>query len=347
MELILAGVRALRREEAERFTRNLDWNLLRTFIAIVQEGGITAAANRLLLKQPTVSTALKRLEGHVGKRLIDRGGGRFSVTAAGDLLYREAVEVQGSIGRLAVVMRDVREEISGHVTIGMASHVVFPILDHVLGEFSRAHPAVSYAVDVSTSGEVVRWLLEKHTSMGICLVHRRHPKLAYEPLFREHFGFFCGPSHRFFGRRDLELSDLEGEASVSFRTDALQDALRPVALLRAELRMDDTIRGTSSHLEEVRRMIVAGVGIGPLPIHVMARDVADGLLWRLPPYDDPPAIDIHLVWNPVTRLNRAEEGLLSMLRERAAAVPFEDRTYPPAIPRGGPAPDQGESDSSP
>ncbi len=319
----------MKREDAEKFTRNLDWNLLRTFIAIVQEQGITAAANRLLLKQPTVSTALKRLEGHVGRRLIDRGGGRFAVTAAGDLLYREALEVQGSIGRLAVVMREVREEISGHVSIGMASHVVFPILDRVLGDFSRAHPAVSFTVDVSTSGEVVRWLLEKHTSMGICLVHRRHPKLTYEPLFREHFGFFCGPSHRFFGRDDLVLADLEGEPSVSFRTDALHDALRPVALLRAGLRMDDTIRATSSHLEEIRRLIIAGVGIGPLPIHVMARDVADGLLWRLPPYDDPPAIDIHLVWNPATHLNRAEDGLLTLLRNEAAAVPFAERTYPP------------------
>jgi DNA-binding transcriptional LysR family regulator len=331
----------MKREEADRFTRNLDWNLLRTFIAIVQQGGITAAANRLLLKQPTVSTALKRLEEQVGRKLIDRRpGGRFAVTDAGDLLYREALEVQGSISRLAVVMREVREEIRGHVTIGMASHVVFPILDRALADFSGAHPAVTYAIDVSTSEEVINWVLEKRASFGVCLVHRRHPKIAYEPLFREHFGFFCGPTHRFFGRDDLTLADLEGEPSVSFRTDALHDALRPIALLRASLQMDDTIRGTSSHLEEVRRLIISGVGIGPLPIHVMARDVADGLLWRLPPYDNPPAIDIHLAWNPVTRMNRAESGLLSLLKERAAALPFDQRTYPTA------ATDQGAGRAS-
>ena len=36
----------------ERFAHNLDWNLLRTFAVVVEEGSITAAANRLLLQQP-------------------------------------------------------------------------------------------------------------------------------------------------------------------------------------------------------------------------------------------------------------------------------------------------------
>jgi DNA-binding transcriptional LysR family regulator len=44
----------------ERFAHNLDWNLLRTFAVVVEEGSITAAASRLLLQQPAVSMALKR-----------------------------------------------------------------------------------------------------------------------------------------------------------------------------------------------------------------------------------------------------------------------------------------------
>lgn len=314
--------------DGEKLARNLDWNLLRSFIAIVEEGGISAAANRLLLKQPTVSNALKRLEGHLGRRLVDRGPGRFQVTAAGELLYREALEIHGTVARLAVGLRELRDEIQGQVTIALASHVVFPAFDETLTAFSERHPRASYSVEVSTSAEVVRRVLEKRATLGLCLVHRQHPKLNYEWMFREHFGFFCGPRHRFFGRSDLALHDLEGEPSVSFSTDALQDALRPVAILRTQIRMDDTIRGTSSNLEEVRRMITAGIGIGPLPIHVMARDVQAGLLWQLPPYDTPPAIDIYLVWNPVTRMNRAEAAFLELLRERVAALPAAQRKFP-------------------
>jgi len=74
-------------------------------------------------------------------------------------------------------------------------------------------------------------------------------------------------------------------------------------------------------------MIIAGLGIGPLPIHVVARDVRDGLLWRLPPYESPPAIDIYVVWNPQTHLNRAEARLLDSLRRAIDAKPLSARTY--------------------
>ena len=66
-------------------------------------------------------------------------------------------------------------------------------------------------------------------------------------------------------------------------------------------------------------MIVAGLGIGPLPLHVAAEDVRAGRLWRLPPYKAPPAIDVHLVTSPRARANRAEAAFLETLRACLAA----------------------------
>lgn len=314
--------------DTERLARTLDWNLLRTFVVIVDEGGITAAARRLLLRQPSVTNALKRLEDQLGRRLIERGGGRFALTEAGRLLYDECVEIYGNVWRLATILRDVREEVSGHVTIAMASHVVCPPFDAALSDFHRRHPQATLSIEVATSAAVVQAVLQKQASFGVALVHRRLAPLRYRQVFREHFGFFCGPGHRLFGRRGLSLADLREESFVSFKTDRLTDALRPVALLRAQEAIEDRIVGTSSHLEEVRRLIIAGLGIGPLPIHVVERDVADGLLWRLPPYETPPAIDIFLVSHPRAQLNRAERALIMILEEHLDALPIEDRTYP-------------------
>jgi len=74
-------------------------------------------------------------------------------------------------------------------------------------------------------------------------------------------------------------------------------------------------------------MIISGVGVGPLPVHVVTRDVEDGLLWRLPPYADAPEIDIYLVTNPAARLNRAEQYFIEDLMTRVDAIPFEQREY--------------------
>lgn len=72
----------------------LDWNLLRTFLAIVQEGSISRAAVRLHLTQPAVSLALKRLEERLGENLIARSGSSFTVTTAGELVYRQTCRLK-------------------------------------------------------------------------------------------------------------------------------------------------------------------------------------------------------------------------------------------------------------
>lgn len=310
-----------------RLVWNLDWNLLRTFLVIVEQGGITAAANALRLKQPTVSNALRRLEEHLSKRLILRGPARFEVTPAGLLLYDEAIEIFGSISRLGTLIRDMDEEVSGHVVLAMASHVISPVLDEVLSQFHQRHRMATLSIDVITSQDAIQAVRQRQASLAICLVHEKQPHLDYLRLFREYFGFYCGPRHRLFGRKGLALSDLRGETSVAFKTDRLTDALRPVALVRAQAELEERIVGSSSNLEEVRRMILAGLGIGALPLHVARKDVQAGLLWHLPPYDDPPAIDIHIVTNPRSRLNRAEKNLIAMLRETVAQVPFAQRDY--------------------
>ena len=74
-------------------------------------------------------------------------------------------------------------------------------------------------------------------------------------------------------------------------------------------------------------MIIAGLGIGPLPLHVVREDVERGRLWRLPPYESPPAIDVHVVWNPHSKPNRAEVAMLKGLTDLIAQTPMEKRIY--------------------
>lgn len=314
-------------ERPDRLVRELDWNLLRTFVVLAEAGSVTAAAERLLLKQPTVSSALKRLEQRLGRKLIDRSPGRFELTEAGRMLHREAVDIQGSILRLGTLMRDVTDEVRGHVRISMASHVYCPLFDEALSDFHQAHPAASISIEVDASRTILQQVMASRTSLAVCLVHKRSPRLEYRRLFREYFGLFCGPRHPLFGRTDLTLEDLAGQSSVSFVTDQMDDALRPVTIMRASANLEDRVVGTSANLEEVRRMIVAGLGIGPLPIHVARRDIKDGLLWRLPPYDKVPAIDVHVAWNPRARANRAEQILLRGILDKIEATPMSDRTY--------------------
>lgn len=313
--------------DPEKFLRELDWNLLRSFVTIVQSGGISKAASIMGLSQPTVSAALKRLEGHVGKKLIDRGPATFGLTEAGHQLYREAIEIHGSVLRLATVLRDVSDVIKGHVRVAIASHVVSPLLDDCLGEFHRKHPLATIEIEVMASRQVQARLVQRSASVGVCLALVQQEKLRYIKMFTEYFGIFCGRAHPLFGQTNIEKSALAGQSSVSFVTDQMNDALRPVTLMRAELGLSDHLVGSSPNLEEVKRMICSGLGIGPLPVHVARRDVESGLLWRLPPYEGLPKIDVNVAWNPNAKLNRAEQAFLDLLVMKIEGTPLAERNY--------------------
>jgi len=307
---------------------DLDWNLLRTFVVIVEEGSITRGASRLMRTQPTISSALRRLEEQVGRRLVERGGGRFALTQHGEVLYRESRKVLDALGQLGGLLSDADQEVTGAIRIAMASYVVFPPFDQLLGRFHRRYPAVTFTLDVMPSVEVIRTVRDGLCSFGICLLSHQRRRLTTEMLFREQFGFFCGSGHPLFGREDVTAEEMRDSTYVSFKTDQLTDALHPVAELRRSLQLGEEPTGTSSHLEEVRRMIMAGMGIGSLPVHAMARDVRDGRLWQLPPYEDLPAVDVHMVTNERTRLDRGEQILIAMIREYINSTDPAERSYP-------------------
>jgi DNA-binding transcriptional LysR family regulator len=311
----------------ERLARDLDWNLLRVFLALAEAGSVTRAAERLSLKQPSVSAALKRLEARVGTRLIDRARGRFALTAAGERMLAEAQEVQAAILRLADRIAQVEGQVTGHVTVALASHVVSPVFDAVLARFMADHPGATVTLEVMTSRDALALVEARRASFAICLVSAPPPALRVEPFYRERFGLFCGRGHGLFGRRDVVEAELAGLAAVSFQTDREGDVLEGVTSLRRRLGMGERVVGQSANLEEVRRMIELGIGIGPLPLHVVAGDVAAGRLWQLPPYGGLPVVEVQLVSHPGLRQNPAEAVLLGALQAAVARVPIEARSY--------------------
>jgi len=81
-----------------------DWDNLRVFLALAEEGSLTAAAKRLRVSHPTVARRIKALEDAVGTRLFDRLPDRFQPTeTALELLHdvKEMERASQSIGRRA------------------------------------------------------------------------------------------------------------------------------------------------------------------------------------------------------------------------------------------------------
>ncbi len=311
----------------QRFPWNLDWNLLRTFMVVVEQGGISKAADFLGLKQPTVSAALKRLEQATGKHLVVRKPNEFTVTRPGQALYTECANIFGTISQLPSLLDENRTELRGHLSIAITSSVISEHFNDILSNFSKAHPYVTYSFSVHESEDVQTMVNQNRASFGICLLSKIPRNLNSVILYREFFGLYCGARHPLFNAKEINPKDLEDEPFVAFQTEAEGGPLNAISWLRARLGLATEWRGVSSSLNEIRRLIMANIGIGALPLHVAKQDVLAGKIRQLPPYDDLPMVNIYLITNPARRQSDAEAAFLTACKAELSAVDIEERTY--------------------
>lgn len=199
--------------------------------------------------------------------------------------------------------------------------------DDILSRFSQAHPHVTYSFTVEESDDVVTTVSQNRASLGICLLSKQPESLTTTVLYREYFGLFCGARHPLFHAAEIHPGDIEGEPFVAFQTEAEGGPLEAIARLRARAGLANSWRGVSSNLTEIRRLIMANIGIGALPLHVAQRDEVAGYVRQLPPYDDLPMVSIYLVINPARRQSNAEAAFLTTCMTELSKISLEERTY--------------------
>jgi DNA-binding transcriptional LysR family regulator len=298
----------------ERLSRQLDWNLLRTFIAIVQYGGISRAAEHIHLTQPAVSQALKRLETQLDHKLIERNARLFEVTEAGQLIYAKALDIQNQVSRLGQVVKAEKGKVFGHLRLLFASRLKTQVLDDILQKFHERHSAITIHIDVLPSAEIQALIHQGLASFGFCLLRGKPKGLNAELLIRQRYGLYCGKSHAYFGSTTVSMDDLRFQDFVSFPSDKFVGVLSPLTAFRAQHMYEGRVVATSINLEEIIRLTEVGIGIGLLPIHIAEERVATGQLWQLPPLKGIGPIDINLLWNPATEMSEAEKLFLEFSR---------------------------------
>ncbi len=124
----------------------LDFDLLRTFVAIADSGNLTRAGERLLLSQPTVSLQMKRLEDQLGRKLMERTPRAVRLNADGELLLSYARRILTLSDE--AVARLVEPGVKGNVRLGTPEDFATTHLSNVLSRFAQAHPNV--ALEVTT-----------------------------------------------------------------------------------------------------------------------------------------------------------------------------------------------------
>ncbi|MEI4261613.1 LysR family transcriptional regulator [Roseovarius sp. D0-M9] len=300
---------------------DLNWNLLRVFYIVASEQSVTRAAKRLGLSQPSVSNGLRRLEDQLGRRLVIRDSRHFELTPCGTKILAECVQIFDSASRISAIVGADETGERGLVRYQIVSNLASPMLDEIMRLFHQRHRAVTFQGEIQNSQIIVRNILENRLNLGICLLAEPQPGLCALRLFREEFSLFCGAEHPLFGQRRVSIEDVESEPFVSFACATQGAGLEPMSTLLAGTRLGRHIIGLSTNMEEVRRMIVSGLGIGVLPLMTAQQDIRDGALWPLRITDEPIGADVYLVHAQPERLAPAERNFVAIVHELIALYP--------------------------
>ncbi len=305
------------RAARERLLRNLDWNLLYLFITIIEEGGITAAAHKLALSQPSVSNGLKRLEEQLGVRLLLRRKGVFALTYQGRRVYEDVAAISRIINKMADNFTHDDDSISGTISIAVASHVHSPAFDATLADFHQHYPKVTYNVSVLPSEEIIAAVANGKFKLGLCTMQKEQAGLQFELIGYEQMAFYCGRTHPLYQQNEITPAHLSGLPYVSFERDQPAQGLHAIFALRNKHGFWGDLIAVSPNDEEVRRLIMAGVGFGVLTVYGATPYVQRGDLWQLPPYNELPVVEIYLASNTHQPLSQAEALFMQQLQQQA------------------------------
>jgi DNA-binding transcriptional LysR family regulator len=122
----------------------LDTDQLRSFLAIVDSGSFTKAAERVHKTQSAVSMHIRRLEEQLGCALFVKQGRGARLTAEGERLIEFARRmIQVEAGALAALSR---KGLRGAVRLGMPDDYAESFLAEILSRFNRRHPFVEVSV---------------------------------------------------------------------------------------------------------------------------------------------------------------------------------------------------------
>jgi DNA-binding transcriptional LysR family regulator len=232
------------------------------------------------------------------------------------------------MSRLDTELDDRSEDITGSIRLLTVSRIESGVYDEFLADFHRMHPRIDLHIEILRSSDIISSLLQKTATAGLALCRVAVDKLEQRCFLRQRYAMYCGRHHRLFGRAALSMDDLLAENFVSFTSDQIGDSLSPLTVFRDQRGFTGRIVAASPSLDEVRRLIFAGYGIGCLPEHIVRDDIAQQRLWRLPPEEGLIDVDVDLLWHRARKMNPAEQAFLDGMDRTMKRYALPERLAP-------------------
>jgi DNA-binding transcriptional LysR family regulator len=274
------------------------------FVAIVEKGSLTAAANQLGRSLQSVSRSLAALEREVGVELVRRTTRRSSYTDAGLTFYRRLSAALGEIEAAKRETANRRAEASGLLRVSASGAFAPLYIVPALPDFLTAHPLVD--IDLALSDAYVD-LVGEGFDLAIRIGELPDSSLKARLLANSRRVVFAAPGYLAQHGRPRRPEDLPQHQCI-VRTAARDGNAWPFRIDGRLKAIKVTGRFRSSSAVTANEAAARGLGITTAPLWqvrpLLDRGAVELILTRF----EPPPVSIHAVW-PATRVLPARTQL--------------------------------------
>ena len=245
-----------------------DWSLVRSFLAVLEQGSLLAAARQLQSSQPTIGRHMAELESQLGLVLFDRTGRGLVPTEAALRLANAARDMQSGADQLARSVAGVDRSAAGTVRITASQPVSCYVLPPLLAQMRLSLPDVQVEL---VSSNAVSNLLQREADIAVRMVQpkqatviaRRVGKVAIKACAHQDYLRRRGLPHQPADLLEHQLigGDRNGDILKAFAARGL-----PVLREQFAFRTDDLI--------VIWQAVRAGLGIGFVSEHLLRTDPA-------------------------------------------------------------------------
>lgn len=255
-----------------------------TFVTVLSEGSMTAAADKLYLTQPAVSQQIRNLEEELGVEILVRGVRQIKPTPQGEILFEYARKILQTVQQAEIAIKSIGAELKGQLRIGTLNSIGLHLMSPIVSRLLRNNPNLSVRVDYEKGDELLKMF--KKGLIDVVIL----PDIA-----QEFFTSLEGVESRFLLKEEMwlvgsgkdtdipqqaEFSDLNDFPFVNFIAEypgfekTIQEKIKS-----CELNIGPIFE--SSNVGTLKRVIETGLGWGFLPAHSVKKQVRSGRLTRV------------------------------------------------------------------
>ncbi len=236
---------------------------LKYFLEVAKTLNISRASERLGVSQPSLSTALKRLEEVLGVELLIRSKTGVQLSAEGKAFELKAKELLKSWEELTSTLHKSKIEPNGHFSLGAHTSVALYSTPHFLPELLDRYQKLEVKLVHGLSRVMLEKVISFELDAALVINPIRHPDLVLTELGTDEVSFYISPKCPAHRKKTL-ICDLDLNQSQELLKKAQK------GLNQSQLQFDRILESKS--LEWISDACAEGLGVALLPSRVATRD---------------------------------------------------------------------------